>query len=324
MITKKVATILLLALVLLASVMVLNPILAETTDQQKQKAETLLGILENSNTSITLEFSRFDAQNISVPQSAETVYAEGVMHAQQASSFMNQKQFSEACVEAVEATQKFEETLQLLQAVSPVEPTQTQLTAEAAISLKANITRAVQYLERLENLTAKASAAGYNTAAVQKRIEEVKLHLRNATQKLRALHLEAASEEFYIAKTLLDDLKQLFVRLTNLVTTSNTEQYLQEAEVRVSAARENITSSATLTPEAKEDAINALNNSEVSLANAKDRIADSNVDDAIDDLEEAKKWEVESDRAISSVADNSTSVAPTDESATRPTSVTGN
>ena len=118
-------------------------------------------------------------------------------------------------------------------------------------------------------------------------------------------------------KTLLDDLKQPFDRLTNLVKATNTEKYLEAAEIRVSANKENITLSATLTPEAKEDAITALNNSERSLANARDSIEDNNVDEAIEELEEAKKWEEESNRAIASVTATQTAVAPTTESFTR-------
>jgi len=332
LIIKKVAVTVLLALVLLTTFTFLNPTLALTTNTQKQKAETLLSILDNNNMSIMSAFSRLDSQNITVPQTAETPYNEGLAHAKEAVSFMNQENFSEASNEAVEAMQKFEETLRLLETVSPVEPTKTEVTAEETISLKANITRAVEHLERLENLTAKAASAGYNTAAIEKQLREVKKYLENATREVRAMNLEKAIEEFSIAKRLLDELKGYVDKLTNLVTESNTEQYLQEAEIRVSAAKMNITRSATLTPEAKEDAITALSKSEISLANARDQIKDNNVDEAIGELEEAKKWEEESDRAISAVAATPTLVAsttdsisptnesltPTNENATRP------
>ncbi|PVX26178.1 MAG: hypothetical protein CW691_02205 [Candidatus Bathyarchaeum sp.] len=324
MITKKVAITVLLALVLSTSFTVLNPTLATAPDLQKQKAETMLDIIEDNNMTVTLAFSRLCEQNLTVPDDAQTAYSQGLTHAKEAASLMDQEKFDEACIEAVDAMQKFEEALRLLDAVLPVEPTQTEVTAEQAISLKANITRALQYLERLENLTAKADAAGYNTVALETRLEEVKKHLETATRKLYALNFEGATEEFCVAKILLDELTQLFVRLSNLVTESNTERYLQEAELRVSAAKENIALSATLTPDAKEDAIRALNNSELSLANARDRMEDSNVDEAIEELEEAKKWEEESDRAIAAVNDTSTSVASTDENSIRAKPVASN
>ncbi len=290
--------------------------MALINDAQKQKAETLIKILDNDNISIALAFSRLDAQNITVPN-AETAYNEGLAHAKEAVSLMNEEKFSEASIEAVEAMQNFEETLKILEDASPVEPTATEVTAEDVISLKANITRAIEHIERLENLTTKAATAGYNTSAIEKRLGEVKQHLETATRKLYARNIEGAAEELCVAKTLLDELTEPFAKLTNLVKTSNTEKYLQEAEIRVSVTKANITLSATLTPEAKEDAITALNNSEISLANAREFIENNNVDEAVGELEVAKKWEEESDRAIATVAATPTSVAPTDESLTR-------
>jgi len=314
---KKVAVIVLLTLVLSMTFTVLNPTLALTNEDQKQKAETLLGILDNDNKSIIEAFSKLDDQNITVPKTAETTYNEGLEHAEEAFTLMNEENFSEASIEAVKAMQKFEDTLKMLEAASPVEPTETEVTAEDAISLKANITRAIEHIERLENLTAKAATAGYNTVAIEKRLSEVKQRLENATRELTTLNLEGAAEELCIAKTLLDELKEPFDRLTNLVKASNTEKYLEEAEIRVSETKANITISAALTPEAKEDAIAALNNSEASLSNARDSIERNNVDEAIEELEEAKKWEEESNNAIASVAASQNSVAPTDKSLTR-------
>jgi hypothetical protein len=313
---KKAAIITLLTLVLSMTFTILNPTLALTNDDQKQKAETLLNILDNDNKSIIEAFSKLDAQNITVPN-AETKYNEGLEHAEEAFRLMNEENFSEASIEAVEAMQKFEDTLRILEDASPVEPTETEVTAEEAISLKANITRAIEYAERLENLTAKAATAGYNTSAIEKTLLEVKQDLENATRKLYTLNLDGAAEELCIAKTLLDELKEPFARLTNLVKASNTEKYLEAAEIRVAATKANITASVALTPEIKEDAITALNNSETNLANARDSIENNNVDKAIEELEEAKKWEEESNRAIVSVAATPTSVAPTTYSFTK-------
>jgi hypothetical protein len=313
---KKVAIIVFLTLVL-SITLILNPTLALTNDNQKQKAEALLNILSNGNMSIVEAFTRLDVQNITVPQTAETTYNEGLSHAEEAVRLMNQEKYDGASGEVVKAMQKFEETLRILENTSPVEPTETEVTAEEIIGLKTNITRTIEYTERLENLTAKAATAGYDTTAIEKRLSEIKQHLENATRKLSAINLDGAAEELCTAKTLVDALKQPFDLLTNRVKASNTEKYLEAAEIRVSATKENITLSANLTPEIKEDAITALNNSEASLANARDSIENNNVDEAIGELEEAKKWEEESNRATASVAATPTSVAPTTESFTR-------
>ena len=178
---EKAAVIVLLALVLSITFLVLSPTMAQSNTSHQQKAETLLTILGNNNTTIVEAFRNLDAQNITAPGTAETAYNEGLMHAQEALRFMNEENYSEANIEAVEAMQKFGETLKILDSASPVEPTETEVAAGDIISLKANITRATEYAGRLENLTVRAKAKGYNTTAVERKLSEVKQHLQNAT-----------------------------------------------------------------------------------------------------------------------------------------------
>ncbi|HSQ53166.1 MAG TPA: hypothetical protein VLM82_01855 [Acidobacteriota bacterium] len=297
---KKVAVIVLLTLVLSTTFLVLSPTLALTSSSQQQKAETLLTILGSNNSTIVGAFSNLGAQNIAVPEIAETAYNEGLVHTEEALRLMNEEKYSEASIEAVEAMQKFGETLKVLDSISPVEPTETEVVAEDVISLKVNITRALEYADRLENLTVRAKTKGYNTTAVEQKLSEVKRYLQKATMELSALNLDGATEELSNAKALLIELKALYDRLTSLVKTRNIETYLNVAEERVSEAKENITQSTSLSSEAKDDAIDALNNSEASLASARDAMKTNNVDDAIADIEAAKKWEEESKQAITS------------------------
>ena len=144
---KKVAVIVLLTLVLSMTFLVLSPTVALTISSQQQKAETLLTILGNNNATIVEAFSNLVAQNITVPETAETAYNEGLVHAEEALRLINEENYSEASSEAVEAMQKFGETLKLLDSVSPTEPTETEVAAEDVISLKANITRALEYAD---------------------------------------------------------------------------------------------------------------------------------------------------------------------------------
>jgi hypothetical protein len=303
----------LVVLVLSTTFTFLNPTIAQTSDAQKQKAQTLLTILSNNNLTITQAFSRLDSQNIPADD-AKTVYNQGVAHALQSESLVNEEKFVEACKEAVVTMQIFEETLQLIENASPVEPTEAEVFAEQTISLKANITRAVEQANRLENLTQKAANAGYDTMVAEKRLREIGVHLQNALQEFRNSDLEASTEQLLIAKSFLEEFNDYINRLTANVTASNTEAYLNEAATRITEAKQNITLSASLTAASKEAAIAALNNSEVNLANARNKIAENNVDEAIEELEEAKKWEEESTRAITADSANAGSVAPTTES----------
>ena len=308
---KKAAIIVLLTLVFSTTFVVFNPTMGQANSSQKLKAQTLFSILSYDNTTIIQAFSNLDAQNLTVPQTAQTAYNEAVAHAEQAFSLMNQENFSEASVKAVEAMKKYEETLRILESEAPTEQTEAEVTAEEVIRLKSYINRAAEYAERLQNMTNLAKARGYNTAQVERKLSEVKQHLQNATSELRALNLDGATEELLSAKTLLEELKQLFGRLTHLVKTANIEKYLEDAEVRVYATKANITKSTNLTAAAKDDAIAALNNSAASLADARASIGQNNVDDAIEDLKDAKKWEEESKRALVAVNANANDASVT-------------
>ena len=311
---NKVAVIVLLALVLSTTFLVLSPTLALISSSEQQKAETLLTILSNNNATIVEAFSNLDAQNITVPETAETAYNEGLVYAEEALRLMNEENYCSASTEAVAGMQKFGETLKLLDSISPVEPNETEVAIEDIISLKTNITRALEYVDRLENLTVRAKIKGYNTTEVEQKLSEVKRYLQNATRELSALNLDGATEQLSNAKALLLELKALYDRLTSLVKISNIETYLDVAEERVSEAKENITQSTSLTSEAKEDAIDALNNSETSLASARDAMKTNNVDDAIADIEAAKKWEEESKLAITSATATPNVVSTNDRS----------
>jgi hypothetical protein len=297
---KKLAVIVFLTLLLSMTFVILNPTLAQTTEEQRLKAETLLNILDTVNASASEAFSRLDAQNITVPQNAETKYNEGITHAEEAINLMHAEKYNEASSEAIEAMKSFKETLIILQEASPAEPTETEITAEKAISLRANITRAYEYVERLENLTAKAATVGYNTTGMENRLASAKNHLENATKQLDGLNLDVASEELNAARAFFGEMKSLYDRLINLVKASNTERYLEAAEARVIASKDNITNSA-LPQQNKTDAINALNNSETNLEKARELIQSGMVDDAVEELEEAKRWEDESRKYLTSV-----------------------
>jgi len=306
LLTKKFAVSVLVALTLSTTLVVFIQTFAQTTDPQKQKAQTLLDILEENNMSILSAFTELEQKNITPPDGIQTLYNQGLGYATEAQNLLQQENFGEASTQAVLAMQTFEESLRLLDSVLPLDSTPSVV--EAALNLKANITRVTNYVERLESMAQKASTAGYNTLGVEKRLTEITSYLENATQKLRVLDLEGATTDLDVAESLFDELMQNISRLTNIVSATNVQRYLTAAEDRLSVARADISVSATLTAKEKEDALTALNNSEASLSNARDLIEDSNVDDAIEKLEEAKRWEAESTATISAVAVTPSSV----------------
>ena len=314
MLTKKLAVTVLVALAFCSTLVVFNQTFAQTVDPQKQKAQTLLDFLAENKMTVLSVFSELEQKNLTPPEGAQTLFDEGLLLVAESETFLEQQNFEQASASAVLGMQKFEQSLVLLDSVLPSDSTPS--TVEAARALKANITRVTSYVEKLEIMAQRASTAGYNTLGVEKRLDEISSYLQNATQKLLVLDFEGATNDLDAAESLLDVLLENISRLTNLVSESNVQRYLNQAQDRLAVARADISVSATLTAKEKEDALTALNNSEASLSNARDLIEDSNVDDAIEKLEEAKRWESESTAAISAVA-VTPSVSSTSESLSR-------
>ena len=140
--------------------------------------------------------------------------------------------------------------------------------------------------------------------------------METASDELDELNLEDAIEELKAAKALHVELKTILDRLTQAVKVANAESYLQEAEDRLAETKDNILSSTDLSTQVRDEAIAALNTSESYLDDARESLANSNPDEAITELEEAKKWEDESNNVIASVTASSNSAEPTNDSLT--------
>ncbi|MEJ2242572.1 MAG: hypothetical protein P8Y18_10605 [Candidatus Bathyarchaeota archaeon] len=312
-IKKHIIILFILILALPIIIISLNSTFAQTNLEQKIKSETLLTILQNDNKTVKSTIDKLERNNITVPKNALTTYNEATILAKEANNFLNQEKYIEANNEALKSMQKFEETLRLLDNILQIESTETEKIAEKIILIKANITRISDYLIRLENLTEKAKVLEYNTTEIEKQLTTLKQYLDTAKQKLNSINLEEATKELELVTSLQARLEEYFIKLTNRISTSNIDKYLQDAETRVTSAKINITDSATLTQEIKREAITALDNSETNLENARNYNEDNNLKEAINELEEAKKWEEESNRIISSVSTTSTSVSAINE-----------
>lgn len=313
---KKAALLILLAFAVSTTFAALSTTLALADDAQQQKAEAILGILEDNNTSILVAFSNLETQNIPVPSTAETKYNEGLTYATEAADLLNAGNFSEAGTKAVEAMNLFKEVLVLLQDASQTEPSGTEVAAENITRLKATLTQAFRYIERMENMSAKANDAGYSTTVLDANISQARNHLEAALDYLNNRNYDAAREELGEAKALYVKLKGLLDRLTEAVKAANVKSYLQEAEDRLNETRDSILGSTDLSQEDRDDAIDALNTSSEYLDNAQDSLANSDLDEALADIEEAKKWEDTANNFIATVTAGTNSSDSTTNSLT--------
>ena len=223
--------------------------MAQTSDIQRQKALTLISILINNNSTITSTLHNLDSESIQFSE-AETVYNEGLFYFIQATNLFNEEKFSEACTEAVVAMQKFKETLQLIENSGTIESVESVILAQEIINLKANISRTVEHVARLENLTQKAAKAGFDIVALDKKILEVKQYLKNVLGELCNSNLKGATEQLSIARTYLAEFDDMGGDSPEMVAGDVQDAKMQELIHMMTTSRKELD-----TPESVADAI---------------------------------------------------------------------
>lgn len=123
------------------SLVVSGATMAQKDGNQRSKAERFFSVLESVNRTVVETFERFEAQGLSVPKEAETKYYYGLSLARESISLMKNGNFSEASEKIVEALKMFEDALKMTHEALQEQPTEAELAAEKAISLKASISR---------------------------------------------------------------------------------------------------------------------------------------------------------------------------------------
>jgi len=186
--------------------------------------------------------------------------------------------------------------------ILPKTPDEAEVIAERIISLKVAVSRAYEYVRRLELLTARAQNAGHNCTALEGLIDEVKVHLDNALRKLDGLSVVDASRELLSVKALLNRSLVLYRRLSSNVKLVKAEAFLAETETRFPVLRANVTALSQRLPEAEKDATSAaLSRASVNLQNARVFIEKAKIEEAVGELVEYRESVKESLRYVQSV-----------------------
>jgi hypothetical protein len=257
----------------------------QQTTAASAKTQELFLLLQESNSTVTEIFSQLQSEDKNITQASLDEYDEALVLAEESKSLLQAGDYSEANSKIIQALQKFKEALRIVYTTVPVQPTETEIALETAIQLRSSITRYVEQLERIENLTYLATAVGYNTTMLQNQIQVIKSLLDRASSNLDQRHFETASTNLAEAKTLGEQLLKTLTNIAYDLKTQRIANYINQTETRLAGIREKaelLSNTVSLA---------ALDNAETSLDNAKEYLESQRISDSLSELANSKASE---------------------------------
>jgi len=262
------------------------------------------GTFLHINSILTLKAKDYEAEtllSILGPEQAITEYHVGLSLADTAISLLASGNISEANQKIIEAMQKFKDTLKIIYNTIKEPLTKVEVDMERIGRLEDSISRSFKYVLRLENLTVKANADGFNTTALESKIEDARTFLSDALVSLDLADIENASNNLVQAEALLDQLMEHLRKLVYNIKVNRIENFFVETENRLIALEERVVSlSNELSPEAKNASLAALNEAEKSLMKAKDLMNKRMINETVSELLNVREKEEEAIEALQS------------------------
>ena len=265
----------------------------------KDKTEDLFSLLEDSNATVAEIFRQLEADGKTIPQASLNEYNQALILAEESKSLLQAGNYSEAESKIIQALQKFKNALRIVYTTIPEQPTETETALERTVQLKSSINRYYEQLQRMENLTRFAAAVGYNTTALEVKIQIVKSLLDRASSNINQKRFEAASVNLADAKALIDSLVNALNDIAANLKIQRLQTYIAQTEVRLAAIKEtaiSLSNTASLT---------ALNNAETSLDNAKEYLEKQQINETLSELANSRASEEEAVEYLKPAASSS-------------------
>jgi cytochrome c556 len=291
-----------LALIMVAlSALVLASTSATVQDDTgtKDKTEDLFSLLQKANATVAEIFRQLEAYGKTIPQASLNEYNQALLFAEESKSLLQAGSYSEAESKIIQALQKFKNALRIAYTTIPEQPTETETALERTVQLKSSVNRYYEQLQRIENLTRFAAAVGYNTTALEAKIQTVKALLDNASSNIDQKRFEAASVNIADAKALIDSLVNALNSIATDLKIQRLQTYIAQTEVRLAAIKEtaiSLSNTASLT---------ALNNAETSLDNAKEYLEKQQINETLSELANSRASEEEAVEYLKPTASSS-------------------
>jgi len=175
--------------------------------------------------------------------------------------------------------------------------------SEKAISVRDSITRASDYLRRLEDLIDLIATQGYNTTIVKHNIRDVMQLLESALENFRQGEIDKAKNDLEIGRGRFNQLVEQLNKLKNFVKVQKIEEFITRTDERITNLKEAISISNELSPTIKRASLTALSDAESNLQRAKDFMEKTMYKEAVDELLNVKQKEEEALETLQSFTD---------------------
>jgi hypothetical protein len=284
---KWLAILTLIAITLSAVVLSSTTTATQGATDLKDKADSLFTLLEKANVTVTEVFRQLETKDIAVPQTSIEQRDQALLLADEAQSLIQAGNYSEAESKIIQALQKLKEALKIVYTTIPEQPTETEIALERTAQLKSSINRYHEQLQRIENLTRFAAAVGYNTTALEAKIQTVKTLLDTASGNIDQKRFEAASVNLAEAKALIDSLVNALNNIAANLKIQRLQTYIAQTEVRLATIKETATSLSNTA------SLTAVNNAETSLNNAKEYLEKQQINETLTELANSRASEAE-------------------------------
>jgi hypothetical protein len=284
---KWLAILTLIAITLSAVVLSSTTTATQGATDLKDKADSLFTLLEKANVTVTEVFRQLETKDIAVPQTSIEQRDQALILADEAQSLIQIGNYSEAESKIIQALQKLKEALKIVYTTIPEQPTETEIALERTAQLKSSINRYHEQLQRIENLTRFAAAVGYNTTALEAKIQTVKTLLDTASGNIDQKRFEAASVNLAEAKALIDSLVNALNNIAANLKIQRLQTYIAQTEVRLATIKETATSLSNTA------SLTAVNNAETSLNNAKEYLEKQQINETLTELANSRASEAE-------------------------------
>jgi hypothetical protein len=284
---KWLAILTLIAITLPAVTLSSTPTATQGATDLKDKADSLFTLLEKANVTVTEVFRQLEAKDIAVPQTSLEQRDQALLLADEAKSLLQAGNYPEAESKIIQALQKFKEALKIVYTTLPEQPTETELALERAAQLKSSINRYQEQLQRIENLTRFAAAAGYDTTTLEAKIQTVKTLLDTASSNIDQKRFEAALNNLADAKALIDSLVNALNNIAANLKIQRLQTYIAQTEVRLTTIKETALSLSNTA------SLEALNSAETSLSSAKEYLEKQQINETLSELANSRASEEE-------------------------------
>ena len=262
-----------------------------TSDIDSMTSEKLLEILETSKTEVELIFKRLEGEGVSLPEASREKFEEGQSLTNDSVKLLDQGAYNKSNEKAIKAMEKYEEALNIIDEQVPSDTLETERNTEKAIGLEKAIERAYYFADKIDALYFTTSEQDYYDETIKENIEEAKIHLENALILLDSGENDEAARELAKARGLLGRSMGKLHSLSKKIKVTKAERFLIQTEKRLDKLEEKADKFLRNVPnEEKSEVIAILHDARATISAIRERIESGDIDEAIEDLTEMKKY----------------------------------